>query len=202
MSISMFHGLMAYTDRRAIDPITLACKAKGTIGAEICTADKPIGQIGLLVAGQLTALFERDVRSKVRNGQRVVVDHWACDPDTGAPYVGRHVSWCSELQFTRQTRDGVVHHNPNQTEVENFCKASQFDYCEGWMIPTHIEYVWVGKNANNENYWHARALSLKLRVPLVEVDAATRLWNVEVSQTYTDSWANRPMSHLGQLLAA
>jgi hypothetical protein len=190
----MFHGLMAYTDRRAISPINLACKAKGTIGAEICTADKPIGAIGLSVSGTLTALFERDIRSKVRGGRRVVVDHYDSHPVTGAPWIGRFVTGCNDIHKWIS--------NPTQSQVEGFCKDSQYEYCEGWMIPTHIDYVWVGKNASDENYWHARSLSLKLRVPLVEVDASTRLWNVDVSQTYTDPGTNRPMGHLGQLLAA
>ena len=68
-TIQMFHGLNAYIGK-SNHIWSLIQKAEvlsniGSTGGEICTADIPIGNIGIMVEGELTNIFYEDVWSSI-----------------------------------------------------------------------------------------------------------------------------------------
>lgn len=175
--IEMFHGLAAYTDRGSIDPITLAVKAKAAAsGAEVCVADRPIGKIGLVLCGELTALHAQDVWSRIdASGLRVCVDWWRESSD-GVPLVRRYDSDVRDA-----SQDAV---NPEkQSEVDWWCKkvAPEYrvrgDYAEGWMKADGVSCVWVRTDASDAMYWQARSLAKKLGVACLEIRKTMRIWD-------------------------
>ena len=175
--IEMFHGLAAYTDRGSIGPITLAVKAKAAAsGAEVCVADRPIGKIGLVLCGELTALHAQDVWSRLDSkGRRVCVDWWR-ESDDGVPMVRRYDSDVRDA-----SQDAI---NPEkQSEVDGWCKyiapacRTRGDYAEGWLKADGVSCVWVRTDASDAMYWQARSLSKKLGVPCLEIRKQMRIWD-------------------------
>jgi hypothetical protein len=80
--IPAFHGLSAY--RRTRMPMEFLRRAQTIEGlheSPICVADRPVGQIGLIVWGQIEAAFSGDCWSWLENGARVSY----ADPDLLQP---------------------------------------------------------------------------------------------------------------------
>ena len=160
--IQMFHGLTAYSGR-SIDPVSLKLKADLAVAYnEVCVSDKPIGDIGLVLAGQLTVLFAEDCYSRInRNGYRSL-----SDPDQAGSF------------YHMLTGHG------EQSVINSWCKndapelrSSRRDYAEGWLIANGASCVWVKRKASDRHYFAAKSLALKLHVPLIEISSNMRIWN-------------------------
>ena len=80
-TIQMFHGLNAYIGK-SNHIWSLIQKAEvlsniGSTGGEICTADIPIGNIGVMTEGELTNIFYEDVWSSIGpEGKRNISSYW------------------------------------------------------------------------------------------------------------------------------
>lgn len=178
--IEMFHGLAAYTDRGSIDPITLAVKAKAAAsGAEVCVADRPIGKIGLVLCGELTALHAQDVWSrKDSKGRRVCLD-WGDYEDNWDRPVAR--GYRPEVRDIRQDHCGEC--PQDQALVNAWCRdtapeyRTRGDYAEGWLKADGVSCVWVRTDASDAMYWQARSLAKKLGVPCLEIRKQMRIWD-------------------------
>lgn len=183
MEIEMFHGLAAYTHRGGIDPITLACKAKAAAsGAEVCVADRPIGKIGVVLCGELTALHAEDVWSRIDSkGRRVCVDFWR--EKNGVPLVRRY-------SVDTPTAQGVDF--ASQRMVDGWCKHAaptqrcRGDYAEGWLKASGVSCVWVRTDAPDALYWQARSLAKKLGVHFLEIRKEMRIWDYTGSLAHED----------------
>lgn len=203
--VEMFHGLAAYTDRRGLDPVTLAVKAKAAIsGAEICTADRPIGKIGLVVWGELTALHAQDVWSrKDSKGRRVCLDWGNHDDDWDRPVVR---GYRNEVRDIRQDHCGEC--PQDQALVNAWCRdtapeyRTRGDYAEGWIAAQGASCVWVRVDADDATYWLARSLAKKLRVALVEVEKSTRIWDFRPASVQVGGCQNRPFAEFFAAKAA
>ena len=163
--IVLFHGVKAYTGRsdlvyESIRKVECLIDI-GLGGGEICVADKPIGSVGVLVAGNLSHLFTSDVWSETdSNGKRQTkggVDYCLKDLLAGLPLTQARVNiLCDEV--AKLAREKCSSHG---------------DYAEGWMTPTGITGVWVNKYASKKDKKLARVLSRRLNVQLFVVDGKT-----------------------------
>mgnify|MGYP003613096921 CR=1 FL=1 len=176
-TIEMFHGLTAYSVRN-VDAVSLRQRADGVIGNEICVADRPIGRIGVVVHGALTHLHAQDVWSRIDSkGRRCIVDCNQCD-ENDVPFVAR---------FDAEAKNSWdININPREMEqgwVNWYCRdvapecRTRGDYAEGWMIPSGVSCVWCRTDANDGQYWMAKALAKKLGVAFIEVTKEMRIWN-------------------------
>lgn len=201
--IEMFHGLAAYTARGGLDPVALAVRAKAAIGgAEVCTSDRPIGKIGLVVWGELTALHCQDVWSRLdSNGNRVILDWDDAYRDCGdrfRPDGLRVRRYAPEVRDVSQDNAGNI--PQNQAVIDAWCRdvapehRTRGDYAEGWIKASGASCVWVRVDADDATYWMARSLAKKLRVALVEVEKTTRIWNFVPPFVQTGSYQNRPFA--------
>jgi hypothetical protein len=174
--VEMFHGLTAFASKTA-DAVNLAYSARGCLGVEVCVADRPIGRVGLVLHGTLTALHAQDVWSRVRNGRRVVVDHWEADEE-GVPFIGRYDTRVASPEWDHMDASALP-----QGWVNWWCKdvaplhRTRGDYAEGWLIADHISAVWCRADANDGEYWLAKGLGKKLGVAFVEIKKGTRIWD-------------------------
>ena len=164
-SVVLFHGIKAYTGRSDLGYESIR-KAEGLTeiglgGGEICVADKPIGSVGVLVAGSLSHLFTSDVWSEVdSNGKR--------QTNGGVDYCLKNL--LAGLELT-QARVNILCDQVAKLAREK-CR-SHGDYAEGWMTPTGITGVWVNKYASKKDKKLARVLARRLNVQMFVVDGKT-----------------------------
>lgn len=171
-NVVMFHGIKAYTGRwdsvyESISKVD-SLVSLGAKGAEICTADKPIGPVGVLVLGDLSNLFTSDVWSRTdENGKRHINGY------TREGYDIHDVLF--NLEFT-------------QARVNLFCehiapafRSGYGEYAEGWMIPDAVVGIWVNKYASSEDKKLARILARRHGVELFVVGDKTSMTNLTPS---------------------
>ena len=168
-NVTMFHGIKAYTGRwdsvyesvSKVDNLV----SLGKKGAEICTADKPIGALGVLVSGHLSNLFTSDVWSRTDdNGKRNINGYTREGYDVHDVLFG--------LEFT-------------QARVNLFCehiapasRGGYGEYAEGWMIPDAVVGIWVNKHASSRDKKLARILTRRHKVQLFVVNDKTSMTNL------------------------
>jgi len=155
----LFHGLSAFNGTR--NPLQqLQAVQKCMEGIEICAADRPIGEIGIMVRGEIIDAYPFDVWSTVKGGKRV-----------------------AEFGYDRSSIniDNVNLSDP--VEVEKWIKNSRDDYfhgkyCEVFMKPRDITHIWLKPYASKKAKKVANILSLKYSVPVVDVKTYTRPWEI------------------------
>ena len=155
--MEMFHGISAYFGRKNRGIFGRARAIKGCLGNEICTADRPIGPIGVVVDGHITSIFDGDCYSYINeHGRRV--------PHEG---MGRH-----SCQIN----------NPSDEVVIEFVRTAHSDsyygnrhYCEAFSIGERITMVWVKAWADTRTKKEARVLSRLFDAPLLEVEGSDRI---------------------------
>lgn len=146
-----YHGLAAYSASRH-SPLRMyrnglaAQQISGT--ADLCIADRPIGPMGLIVSGQLSSVYDRDVWSEQNcDGSRIATRQccWS-----GLLNVSTHAEWASW---------SIAH-------------AGTARYCEGWMRDPIIHGVWVKPHATRSQL--AAADSLCRRFGFASAKIVTR----------------------------
>ena len=165
-NIVMFHGIKAYTGRydsvyESISKVDNLVDL-GDKGAEICTADKPIGVIGVLVSGHISNLFVSDVWSRTdKDGKRHTNGY------TREEYDIHDVLF--NLEFTQARVNLFCEH------IAPISRGGHGEYAEGWMIPDAVVGIWVNKYANSKDKKLARILARRHKVELFVVDGKTSM---------------------------
>jgi hypothetical protein len=161
MSTSLFHGLSAY--RGARTPLTLISGADRVIGVQIATADRPIGPVGVVVAGDLHHVFDGDCWSWVD------------------PYGVRHASdgaqWGYHAHAERFVEQGDLHLWIQEKTGETVRRRPRH-YCEAFLTPRAITHVWYKPYATREQRMAARVIARRHGARIVDVTATTRIWEV------------------------
>ena len=171
-SVVMFHGIKAYTGR--YDSVYESIKKVdnlvdlGKKGAEICTADKPIGSLGVLVSGHLSNLFVSDVWSEADNkGKRHTNGYSSSGYDIYDALFG--------LQFTQARVNLFCSHIAQKARKSWYIHG---EYAEGWMIPEFVVGIWINKYASSKDKKLARILARRHGVELFVVDDKTSMTNL------------------------
>jgi len=169
--ITSFHGLRAY--RGSSTPLGILRAAKTALsGVEICTADRPIGPIGLAVFGHASAVFERDVWSEVNHGQRVGCGRYYRE-DGGQDWYP-----LSAVELAQEWELGAIFDAPSQQDYESFCAAHRYHdkhYCEPWVEAEACRAIWVKDWAPARDKKIARLVAKILGVPFVEITQSCRI---------------------------
>jgi hypothetical protein len=134
----MFHGLTAYSKKTGI--YGLISKAKNCIGNEICTSDKPIGNIGVFVSGEIISAYSNDCWSYL-NGKKRVTDVNVLPAD--------------DLDMLK-------------SEISFYQKKGNYKYSEIFFKPSSIDAIWV-KNPNRIELKMAKVLARKLKTIVIHV---------------------------------
>jgi hypothetical protein len=158
MAVSQsFHGLEAYSGKRQGVHALLA-KARALHGladqAEICTADRPIGQIGVVVDAVHTFAFDCDVWSETlgrKAGQRTY---------------GRR-----RPEFEMSDENGLT--NDQLRLVGEAAAARGQKYAEYWASSPEVRCVWVADTASQRTQKRARVLARALGTVVVTVTETT-----------------------------
>lgn len=168
-NVTMFHGIKAYTGRwdsvyesiKKVDSLV----SLGAKGAEICTADKPIGALGVLVSGHLSNLFTSDVWSRTdENGKRHINGY------TREGYDIHDVLF--NLEFTQARVNLFCEH------IATKMRDGYGEYAEGWMTPDAVVGIWVNKHASSKDKKLARILARRHKVELFVVGDKTSMTNL------------------------
>lgn len=120
-----YHGLAAYSGSRH-SPLRIYRNGLNVqqLGgrADLCVADRPIGPVGLIVSGHLSAVYDKDVWSVVEHDgiRRTTAKYWG-----GRLNVSTHSEWIDWSD----------------------AHATSARYCEGWMRDPVIHGVWVKPHA-------------------------------------------------------
>ncbi len=165
----LFHGISAF--RGARKPLEQIKAVSRCFGNEICVADRPIGPIGILAAGEITAAYSCDVWSYVSDGKRQADDDlfnnfWIESPDSE--------TLADPIELEKWVR--YVRSWPE----------NRSDYCEFFMRVKSIAGIWIKGYVNETTRKVARVLSRKYNVPLHDVERHTRPW--EITGYYYDNW--------------
>lgn len=126
MTASAFHGLAAF--RGTANPRELLKALRRCVGVELCVADRPIGPIGVCLSGPITAAFWGDCWSEIDEDGRRKSEH---DPVLRGPTEREYYALCKEY------RDEEAQYGNDHA------------YCEAWMIPDGIDYIWIKPWAND-----------------------------------------------------
>ena len=190
MTIQMFHGLNAYIGK-SNNIWSLIQKAEGlsnigSTGGEICTADIPIGNIGIMVEGGLANLFYEDVWSSIDpEGKRNNSSYWdefgnLHDNEVMYDSIRGDLKWALDGEEITQERV-IVYCEKFATHAREKIRSNR-QYSEGWMSPEVIHFVWVKHFADDREKKMARVLSRRLGVPLIEVrnSASLSAYTVDV----------------------
>lgn len=149
---SAFHGLAAF--RGTTKPIGLLKAVRGCVGVELCVADRPIGPIGVCLSGHITAAFWGDCWSSIEeNGRRDSQQRPCLENPTEREYY----ALCQEYR-----------------EDQGQC-GNNHAYCEAWMIPDGIDYVWVKPWANRLTRRVAEKLAKFLGTYVLTVEGTDRI---------------------------
>lgn len=157
MGITTFHGIGAYCGIRS--PLQVRAALDTLMeGVEICTADRPIGQIGVVVSGDCVGHFKRDVRSSVADDGKRHAEVWY-DDELPTPR--------SQAEYTANC----------QRALEEDGRAKH--YTEAWISAYGVCAVWVKPWASPAVIRLAHLLAKNRGIPCIVLDGTTRIWEVE-----------------------
>jgi len=143
----MFHGLQAYSKKTGI--YGLINKSVNTVGNEICCSDKPIGDIGLYLSGEVKRMYSFDCFSYIDNQNRV----------TDTQYKS-----CESIERLKE-------------EINHHTKRGDYKYSEIFLNAQTIDAVWVKKSSTKIAIKKAKILSRFHKVPLVFVTSESNALN-------------------------
>lgn len=152
----MFHGLDAYRGTRK--PLQQLQAAETALHSHLACATRPIGPIGIMVYGEVTDVFDRDVWSEVDM------------------YGGRYpTAWGFDY-----ASKGII---ADSAELELWMKDQLNDkhtkhYCEAFVKPKEITHVWIKPWVGDSNRKVAKILARRYGAKLVTVEGHTRPWDV------------------------
>ena len=158
-----FHGLAAYRGTR--EPLQQVRAADQCLDVEVCGATRPIGPIGLVVIGQVKAVFREDSWSYVRaDGTRVPGEDWHWDYEAGTAGVDLDdidavMAWCRTQHDWHHGSDGR-------------------GYCEAFVAVKAIVGVWVKPYANAKTRKAARIIARRHGCRVMTVGGTDRIWDV------------------------
>ena len=158
--MQLFHGLSAFRGTR--NPIQQVQAADACIGKEICTADRPIGPIGIMVTGTVSQCYSRDVWSYLDgDGKR------HADPEI--------MDW---YDAPREAGDDGVDLD-DSAALESWIKTyRERDYIEAFHTADRITAVWIKDWADDTTRKAARIIARRHGCRVHVVHGHTRPWDV------------------------
>lgn len=168
----MLHGLNAYNKVEGIHALIRRVQT-AVSGAEICTSNAAIGNIGISVSGDIRCGFSRDCWSTVENGCRV---HGAGDGMSEDEYrlmiATEHLGG-EMIRYGHFAREFAVKF-PGAAVAETIAchKIQKSAYAEFWeKVDGDLDYFWVKKSATQKEKAMARVLARHFGKFLLEVRA-------------------------------
>lgn len=223
-----YHGVSAYA--RTADYLTRRTRVDALLsGVEICVADRPIGPIGVTVAGDISKAFSEDVWSSLNKwGDRVASDsaHYVAESVSSPSRLGWAAfaksqarknlqdwaqAWGDELEMSLRLDQSRFMNRQKVRKIRECLKDAIADlaaenfgkaYCEAWMRPRCVAQVWVKSHACLRDKRHAEMLARIFGVESVEVKSDSRIFNeIADLRMATSSWAAEPYEEYEALYA-
>jgi len=168
-----FHGLSAYSGiKRPLEILRAAEKIQHDLKEEdLCVADRPIGPLGVILAGTIRLAFDCDVWSYVTESGRRELDgqpeFYLDDPDDD-----QWANFCIGTLIDRNKKSPALSRH----------------YCEGWMNHPYVVGVWVKDWADEKAQKVARVLARRFSVNVHVVEGTTRVWEICGSMEIRAKW--------------
>jgi len=206
-----FHGLSAYSGIKT--PLAIAQAAikiqRELFKEEVCVADRPIGPVGLCLAGPISCAFDRDIWSIVdENGKRDVSDeqtrYWYVENPSdktwqesclhsliGSICSGEYGDTADDVMDYNDINEAIKYVASVYCEIDFrlYLRGSRH-YCEAWMHHPTIVSVWVKKWADTNTFRVAKKLARIFSVRLHVVDGTTRIWEMYGDMEVRSLWYN------------
>jgi hypothetical protein len=191
----MYHGISAYNRTcKVLELIHRADAVANSAAGTICCADKPIGPVGVFVAGTCPVAFIGDVWSSPDDTTvgRCFSSEWKLSGSDlgGIAYVegsdtlnllGSEYN-CETQEdeyFVRASYSINASANLSDAAMENISKESEElgnDYSEYWFHSTRVTAVWLSIDADHRWQKIARILARRYDVPLMRVTGRRLEW--------------------------